>query len=97
METIKKLNREKNMTVIHVTHYMSEIINADRIIVMDQGKIVMQGQPAEIFTQVEALKKIGLDVPQMTELAYELKKEAVNLSGNILSIDEMVEALCQLK
>ncbi|MDK2936413.1 MAG: energy-coupling factor transport system ATP-binding protein [Eubacteriaceae bacterium] len=97
METIKKLNRDKNMTVIHVTHYMSEIINADRIIVMDQGKIVMQGQPAEIFTQVEALKKIGLDVPQMTELAYELKKEAVNLSGNILSIDEMVEALCQLK
>ncbi|WKY45442.1 energy-coupling factor transporter ATPase [Eubacteriaceae bacterium ES2] len=97
METIKKLNRDKNMTVIHVTHYMSEIIDADRIIVMDQGKIVMQGKPAEIFTQVEALKKIGLDVPQMTELAYELSKEAVNLSGSILSIDEMVEALCQLK
>jgi energy-coupling factor transport system ATP-binding protein len=85
------------MTVIHVTHYMSEIIDADRIIVMDQGKIVMQGRPSEIFTQVEALKKIGLDVPQMTELAYELNKAELNLSGSILSIDEMVEALCQLK
>ncbi|WKY48464.1 energy-coupling factor transporter ATPase [Eubacteriaceae bacterium ES3] len=97
METIKKLNREKQMTVIHVTHYMSEIIDANRIIVMDQGKIVMEGQPADIFKQVEALKKIGLDVPQMTELAFELNEAGIKLDGNILNIEEMVEALCQLK
>jgi energy-coupling factor transport system ATP-binding protein len=95
METIRKLNREKNMTVIHITHYMSEITNADRIIVMDAGKIVMEGTPVEIFKNVSGLKKIGLDVPQMTELAYELKKAGLNIDDSILSIDEMVDALCQ--
>lgn len=95
MATIKRLNREKKMTVVHVTHYMNELIDADRILVLDQGKIVLEGQPREIFTQVEALKKIGLDVPQMTELAYELRAEGIDLSADILSIDEMVEALCQ--
>lgn len=83
------------MTVVHVTHYMNELIDADRILVLDQGKIVLEGQPREIFTQVEALKKIGLDVPQMTELAYELRAEGIDLPADILSIDEMVEALCQ--
>lgn len=97
METIKKLNREKKMTVIHVTHYMSEIIDANRIIVMDKGKIVMKGKPSEIFTQVEALKEIGLDVPQMTELSFELNKEGLLLDTSILNIEEMVDALCQLK
>ncbi len=95
MATIKRLNQEKKMTVIHVTHYMNELVDADRILVLDQGKIVLEGQPREIFTQVEALKKIGLDVPQMTELAYELRAEGIDLSADILSIDEMVEALCQ--
>lgn len=95
MATIKRLNREKKMTVVHVTHYMNELIDADRILVLDQGKIVLEGQPREIFTQVEALKKIGLDVPQMTELAYELRAEGIDLPADILSIDEMVEALCQ--
>lgn len=95
METIRKLNQEKNMTIIHITHYMSEIINADRIIVLDAGKIVMEGTPVEIFKNVSALKKIGLDVPQMTELAYELRKEGMNIKDSILSIDEMVDALCQ--
>lgn len=95
METIKKLNRNKNMTVIHVTHYMNELIDADRIIVLDQGKIVLEGKPRTIFSQVEMLKKIGLDVPQMTELSYELRQEGIDLSPEILSIDEMVEALCQ--
>jgi energy-coupling factor transport system ATP-binding protein len=95
METIRKLNREKNMTIIHITHYMSEITNADRIIVLDAGKIVMEGTPVEIFKNVSALKKIGLDVPQMTELAYELRKEGMNIKDSILSINEMVDALCQ--
>ena len=83
------------MTIIHITHYMREIINADRIIVLDAGKIVMKGTPVEIFKNVSALKKIGLDVPQMTELAYELRKEGMNIKDSILSIDEMVDALCQ--
>lgn len=95
MTTIKKLNQDKNMTVIHITHYMSEIIGADRIIVLDKGKIVMEGTPETIFKNVQALKKIGLDVPPMTELAYELRNEGINIRDNILSIDEMVEALCQ--
>jgi energy-coupling factor transport system ATP-binding protein len=95
METIKRLNRDKEMTVIHITHYMSEIIDADRIIVLDKGKIVMEGKPEEIFKNVQALKKIGLDVPQMTELAYKLNCEGLDIPDNILSIEEMVEALCQ--
>lgn len=95
METIKKLNRDKNMTVIHITHYMNEIIDADRIIVLDRGKIVMEGTPEKIFKNVLALKKIGLDVPQMTELAFELRKEGVDIRDNILSIEDMVAALCQ--
>jgi len=95
MRTIKKLNREKNMTVIHITHFMNEIIDADRIIVLDKGKIVMKGIPEAIFKNVQALKEIGLDVPQMTELAYELRNEGLDIRDNILNIDEMVEALCQ--
>lgn len=95
METIKRLNRDKDMTVIHITHFMGEIIDADRIIVLDQGKVVMEGKPLEIFKQVKMLKDIGLDVPQMTELAYELRDEGLQISDDILSIDEMVDALCQ--
>ncbi len=95
METIKGLNQDKQMTVIHVTHYMNELIDADRILVLDQGQIVLAGKPREIFTQVDILKKIGLDVPQMTELAHELRKEGIDLPSDILSIDEMVDALCQ--
>lgn len=93
METIKKLNRNKAMTVIHITHYMNEIIDADRIIVLDKGKVVMEGTPENIFKKVHELKKIGLDVPQMTELAYELRKEGIEIRDNILSIEEMVAAL----
>lgn len=95
METIKRLNRDKEMTVIHITHFMGEIIDADRIIVLDRGKIVLEGKPRAIFKQVKLLKEIGLDVPQMTELAYELRAEGLKIPDDILSIDEMVEALCQ--
>ena len=94
MQTIKKLNQEKKMTVLHITHYMSELTKADRIMVMDQGKIVMQGSPREIFSQVKALKAIGLDVPQMTELAYLLNQDGFNIPNDILTIDEMAGALC---
>lgn len=94
MATIKKLNHEKKMTVLHITHYMNELIDADRIIVLDKGKIVMQGAPKEIFRQVEALKTIGLDVPQMTELAHDLRQAGMDIPDDILHIEEMVRALC---
>lgn len=95
METIKRLNRDKDMTVIHITHFMEEIVAADRIIVLDKGQVVMEGEPRTIFRQVKRLKEIGLDVPQMTELAYELRREGLEITDDVLSIEEMVNALCQ--
>ena len=97
MQTLWKLNKEDNMTVIHITHYMEEAVNADRIIVMDHGKVVLEGTPRQVFTEVELLKQYGLDVPQMTELAYRLRKSGLNVPADILTTEEMVNALCQLK
>ncbi len=97
MNNIKYLNKEHGMTIILITHYMDEAAQADRIIVMDDGTIKMEGTPREIFPQVERMKSIGLDVPQVTELAYELKKAGININEKILNVDEMVEELCQLK
>ncbi|MDD4692033.1 MAG: energy-coupling factor transporter ATPase [Eubacterium aggregans] len=94
METIKKLNRDKGMTVLHITHYMTELIDADRIIVLDGGQIVMEGTPREIFRQVTALKAIGLDVPQMTELAFLLRESGFDIPDDLLHIEEMAGALC---
>ena len=96
VDTILKLNKEEGKTVIHITHFMDEATNADRIIVMDEGKIKMQGKPREIFSKVEELNALGLDVPQMTELSYELNKEGINMRADILTVEEMVEELCQL-
>ncbi|MDK0709183.1 energy-coupling factor transporter ATPase [Clostridium perfringens] len=97
MKTIKEVNKKFGITIILITHYMDEAAQADRIIVMDKGEKIMEGVPREIFSQVEKIKSIGLDVPQVTELAYELQKEGVDISTEILNIDEMVNALCQLK
>lgn len=97
MKTIKEVNKKFGITIILITHYMDEAAQADRIIVMDKGEKVMEGVPREIFSQVEKIKSTGLDVPQVTELAYELQKEGVDISTEILNIDEMVNALCQLK
>ncbi|WP_415334937.1 energy-coupling factor transporter ATPase [Clostridium perfringens] len=97
MKTIKEVNKKFGITIILITHYMDEAAQADRIIVMDKSEKVMEGVPREIFSQVEKIKSIGLDVPQVTELAYELQKEGVDISTEILNIDEMVNALCQLK
>lgn len=97
MKTIKEVNKKFGITIILITHYMDEAAQADRIIVMDQGEKVMEGVPREIFSKVEQIKSIGLDVPQVTELAYELQQEGINISTEILNIDEMVSALCQLK
>ncbi|MGM8355644.1 energy-coupling factor transporter ATPase, partial (plasmid) [Clostridium perfringens] len=90
MKTIKEVNKKFGITIILITHYMDEAAQADRIIVMDKGEKVMEGVPREIFSQVEKIKSIGLDVPQVTELAYELQKEGVDISTEILHIDEMV-------
>lgn len=97
METIERLNREEGITIILITHYMDEAVRGDRVYVIDDGHLVMQGPPKEIFAQVETLKGYGLDVPQVTETAYLLRKEGVELPGDILTIEEMVGALCQLK
>lgn len=97
MQTLKRLNKEEGMTIIHITHYMEEAVEADRVVVMDQGKVVMTGTPREVFSRVEELKHLGLDVPPMTELSYLLRKDGIDVPQDTLTVDEMVEALCRLK
>ena len=97
LKNIKEINKEYGITIILITHYMDEAAQADRIVVMDKGKLIMEGTPKQVFSQVELMKKIGLDVPQVTELSYELNKEGIKLDKEIINVDEMVEALCQLK
>ena len=94
IDTVRELNRKEHVTVILITHYMEEVVVADKVYVMDKGHIVMRGTPRQIFSRVEELKKLRLDVPQVTELAWELKKAGVDLPDGILTIDELVEALC---
>lgn len=96
LEAVGQLNKEKGVTVILITHYMEEVIRADRVYVMDDGKVVMQGTPRAIFSQVDTLKSYRLDVPQITLLAYELRKAGVPVPEGILTRQELVEALCQL-
>ena len=96
IRTIRELNRREGITVILITHYMEETIDADRIIVMDQGQIVMDGAPREIFSQVRQLKGYGLDVPQVTELAYELREAGMPLSQGILTREELEAELIPL-
>lgn len=97
MKTIRQLNEEYNITIVHITHFMEEAVQGDRIVVMEEGKIIIDDTPRNVFKNVELLKSIGLDVPQVTELAHELIKEGVPLNEGILNIEEMVEAICQLK
>lgn len=95
IDTIKKLNKEEGITIILITHYMEEAVEADRVIVMEKGEIVLSGTPKEVFSKVEKLKEMGLDVPQVTELAFELRKEGLDIPADILTIEEMVVELCQ--
>lgn len=97
LDTIKDVNKNLGITIVLITHYMDEAAMADRVIVMDKGEVKLEGTPREVFSNVEQIKSIGLDVPQVTELAYELGKEGINISTNILNIDEMVNELCQLR
>lgn len=97
IKNIKEINEKYGITIVLITHYMDEAAQADRVIVMDSGKIILEGLPREVFSKVETMKKIGLDVPQVTELCYELKNSGIDLDTNILNVDEMVNALCQLR
>ncbi|WP_455773816.1 energy-coupling factor transporter ATPase [[Ruminococcus] lactaris] len=96
ISAVEKLRREKNVTVILITHYMEEVVDADQVFVMDDGRIVMHGTPREIFSRVDELKKYRMDVPQVTMLADELIRRGVDLPKGILRREELVEALCRL-
>ncbi|MDO9573639.1 MAG: energy-coupling factor transporter ATPase [Candidatus Contubernalis sp.] len=96
LQTVKDLNKNENITVVYITHFMEEAVTADRIVVMEQGRIVMEGSPRKIFPQVDQLRELGLDVPQVTELALLLKKEEGfhDLPEDILETEELVNYLC---
>lgn len=93
METIKMLNRTKGMTVVLITHYMEEAAMADRVIVMDDGHIIMDDTPRKVFSRVEELHRVGLDVPQVTQAAYELKKRGFDIRADVLSVEELYNEL----
>lgn len=95
LAAVHQLNKQENVTVVLITHYMEEVIDADHVIVMDGGHVVMEGTPREIFSQVETLKKYRLDVPQVTLLAHELKQSGVDIPDGILTTEELVNCLCQ--
>ena len=97
MKTIKRLNKEENITVLHITHFMEEAVEADRVIVMEKGRKILEGTAREVFSKIELLKSIGLDVPYMAELSHDLKQEGIAIKENILTVDEMVNELCRLK
>ena len=95
LEAVRELNQKEKVTVILITHYMEEVIHADKVYVMDGGSVVLEGTPREIFSQVDTLKKYRLDVPQVTLLAHELRKSGVSIPEGILTKEELVSALCQ--
>lgn len=97
METMQKLNKEQGITIIHITHYMQEAILADRIIVIDAGKVLLSGTPKEVFKNVEEIRNIGLDVPDSTYLIYLLRQKGYDLDLMLLTTEEVVEAIWQLK
>ena len=96
MKTIKMLNREKNVTIVLITHYMEEAAQADRVVVRDSGEIIIDGKPKQVFSQVQTLRNLGLDVPQVTELCFELRKAGVEIPQDIITEEECVEALYAL-
>jgi energy-coupling factor transport system ATP-binding protein len=91
------LNKKENVTVILITHHMDEVIHADKVFVMEHGHVVMEGTPREIFSRVEEIKKYRMDVPQVTELAYELQKAGLPIPEGLLTVEELVEALEVIK
>ena len=96
IRTVTELNRSEGVTVVLITHYMEEVIGADRLVVMDDGKVIMDGTPREVFARVEELKRLRLDVPQATELAYEMNQRGVSLPGSVRTMEELAEAILPL-
>lgn len=96
MKTIKRLNKEFGITIVLITHYMDEAAQADRVVVMDGGKIIMDDVPKKIFSQVEKLNEVGLDVPQVTQLAYELRKEGIDISLEVLTEEDMLKEISRV-
>ena len=96
ISTLEELNKAKNITIILITHHMSETIHADKIFVMNKGKIELQGTPREVFCEVEKMKELGLEVPQVTELGFELQKEGLNIKNGTLEIDELVDEIVRV-
>ena len=96
IKTIKMLNEEKDITVVLITHYMDEAAQSDRTVVIDDGEIVLDGTPKEVFKNVEKLKSLGLDVPQVTELAYELRKMGIEISDDVLTVDECFDEIIRI-
>jgi energy-coupling factor transport system ATP-binding protein len=94
METLRKL-KEKGKTILLITHYMDEAVQADRVVIMDKGNIKLDGTPKEVFKNIDEIKKFGLDVPQVTELAQELAKEGIDIPNDIIDVKELVDLLCQ--
>lgn len=95
VNTVKKLNREKNITVVYITHYMEEAMQADRVIAMEQGLIKMQGKPEEIFTKVKELYALGLETPLAAQAAFDLRQNGIKLADGIISNEELTEELCR--
>lgn len=96
IKTLRLLNKVEGVTIVLITHYMEEVIEADKVFVMDQGKVVLEGAPREIFSQVEKMRELRLDVPEAAYLAHELRKEGLDIPRGILTKEELVEVLCRL-
>lgn len=96
MQTIRRLNREQGITIVYITHFMDEAVEADRVVVMDNGAILLDGAPKQVFSQVDTLRGAGLDVPQVTELAHELAGAGVVLPNDILQVEECVDVLARM-
>ena len=97
IDIITRLNKEEGLTIVLITHYMDETVGADRIVVIDDGNVVMEGTPRQVLVQVDKMKSYGLDVPQVTEIAYNLRKKGIDIPADILTPKEMVGAICRLK
>lgn len=95
IDTVLKLNKEEKKTIVLITHFMNEAVLADRVVVMNDGEVFYDDKPCEVFSKVEKMRELGLDVPQVTELAYKLFKQGYDFSPKILNVDEMVEKICQ--
>ena len=96
MKTITRLNKEYNITIVLITHNMDEAVLADRVVVMDSGRVIMDDVPQEVFPNVELLKSIGLDVPQVTEICHLLRQNGVDVRGDILTVSDCIEELLKI-